>query len=81
MVYCFFSAVDEVLPKSILDATQNVLVLFGSIIVTSVVNPYFLIPLLVLSIFFFFIRNVYLKTSRKLKRLEGVGKAKKTDIF
>ncbi|XP_055319307.1 ATP-binding cassette subfamily C member 4-like [Sitodiplosis mosellana] len=68
-------AVDEILPKNILDATQNILSMFGSIVIALVVNPYFLIPLLVLSIFFVFIRSIYLKTSRKVKRLEGIAKS------
>lgn len=68
-------AVDEQLPKSILDAAQNMLSMFGLIIVTTVVNPYFLIPVLILGILFIYIQRVYLKTSKNVKRLEGVGES------
>lgn len=71
---CVFRSVDEVLPKSILDSVQNILGLFGVIVVIAVANPYFLIPVSVLSILSFFMRNIYLKTSKDIKRLEGIGK-------
>lgn len=68
-----FSGVDELLPKAILDAAQNILSMVGSIIVASVVNPYFLIPVAVLSVAFSIVRRVYLRTSKHVKRLEAVG--------
>lgn len=61
------------LPKSILDASQNILSVLGSVIVAAVVNPYFLLPVVILLILFILIRKVYLKTSKNLKRLEGIG--------
>lgn len=67
-----FRAIDETLPKCILDSTQNILTLFGSIIVASVVNPIFLVPVFVLGILFVFLRRIYLKTSRNTKRLEAI---------
>lgn len=66
-------SVDEMLPKSILDASQNILSVLGSVIVAAVVNPYFLLPVVILLILFILIRKVYLKTSKNLKRLEGIG--------
>lgn len=68
------SATDELLPKAILDATQVNLSMVGSIIVAASVNPYFLIPVGVIGFVFIFIRKVYLKTSKNIKRLEGVCK-------
>lgn len=65
-------AVDEFLPKAFLDATQVILNMVGAIIVTAAVNPMFLIPVAVMSIIFVFVRKVYLKTSKNIKRLEGV---------
>lgn len=67
-------AADEFLPKAFLDATQVILNMGGAIIVTTIVNPLFLIPFLVMGIIFIFIRKVYLKTSKNIKRLEGIGK-------
>lgn len=67
-------ALDELLPKAILDSSQVILSMVGSIIVTAIVNPVFLIPLAVMSVIFIFVRRVFLKTSKNIKRLEGSGK-------
>lgn len=67
-------AIDEFLPKAILDATQIILNMIGAILVTSIINPLFLIPISVMFLIFIFIRKIYLKTSKNIKRLEGVGK-------
>lgn len=68
------SAMDEFLPKAILDATQVILSMVGSVVVAATVNPYFLIPVAVMSILFVLVRKVYLKTAKNIKRLEGMGK-------
>lgn len=67
------STVDEALPKAIFDGIHGNLVLFGAIIVTATVNLYFLIPIFVMGAIFIFIRMVYLKTSKSIKRIEGIG--------
>lgn len=72
--WCNFSAVDEILPKAILDATQLILGILASIAVTALVNPYFLLPIGVLSIVFILIRKVYVRISKDVKRLEGISK-------
>lgn len=66
---------DESLPKLLLDGIQIVLTITGSIVITATVNPYLLVPLFVLCIFFIFMRKIYLKTSTNIKRLEGIGKS------
>lgn len=68
-----FRIVDEMLPKNIGDASQNMLTILGSIIVVAVVNPYFLVPVFILITLFILIRKAYLKTSKELIRLEGIG--------
>ncbi|XP_055540741.1 ATP-binding cassette sub-family C member 4-like [Wyeomyia smithii] len=65
-------SVDELLPKAILDASQIILSMIGTIIVTVIVNPMFLIPLAFLGVIFIYLRRVYLKTSKNIKRLEGI---------
>lgn len=65
-------AVDEFLPKAVLDASQYILNMMGVVIVTVIVNPLFLIPIIGMSVAFIFIRRVYLKTSKEMKRLEGI---------
>lgn len=48
--------------------------MFGAIIVTAIVNPLFLIPVAVLGVIFIYVRKIYLKTGKNIKRLEGISK-------
>lgn len=64
--------VDEILPGVMMDVLQIFLSLFGMIIVIALVNPLFLIPTIVLAVVFYFLRVFYLKTSRDVKRIEGI---------
>ncbi|XP_018346781.1 PREDICTED: multidrug resistance-associated protein 4-like [Trachymyrmex septentrionalis] len=68
-------AIDELLPKAILDAGQMNMLMFGSLIMTCVVNPIFLVPIVIISGIFYWIRKVYLKTSKNVKRLDGISSA------
>lgn len=68
-------ATDEFLPKAVLDATQIIFNMCGAVIVTSIVNPLFIAPVAILMILFFFVRRVYLKTSKNLKRLDGTSES------
>lgn len=70
----FARAMDEFLPKAILDATQVILSMVGSVIVAATVNAYFLIPVAFMAYLFIYVRKVYLKTAKNIKRLEGMGK-------
>ncbi|KAK4880384.1 hypothetical protein RN001_008530 [Aquatica leii] len=65
-------AIDELLPSAMIDCVQIFLVLIGIIAVVGSVNPWLLIPTLVIAIVFYFLRIFYLSTSRCVKRLEGV---------
>lgn len=65
-------AIDELLPKSTLDAGQIILTMVGSLVVACTVNAMFLIPIVFLGCLFYWIRKVYLKTSTNIKRLEGM---------
>lgn len=67
-------SIDELLPKPILDAVYNILNLSGVIIITLLVNPIFFIPIAILSVLFHYIRKIYLKSSKNIKRLEGISK-------
>lgn len=68
-------SVDEMLPRVLLDAIQTNLNMIGAIILTSIVNPIFLLPLFVISFAFLYVRKVYLKTSKNIKRLEGISRS------
>lgn len=65
-------AVDELLPKVLLDSSQIILSMLGCLVLTVSVNPYLLIPVAVIGSIFMFLRVVYLKTSKNIKRLEGI---------
>lgn len=68
-------SIDEWLPKCLLDSTQVILMAVGSIVVTAAINPLFLAPVGVLFIFFIYLRRYYLRTSKNIKRLEGITKS------
>ncbi|CAO1401294.1 unnamed protein product [Diamesa serratosioi] len=65
-------AVDEMLPKACLDSTQVILMTLGSIVITTIINPLFLVPIGSLFIVFLYFRRYFLKTSKNIKRLEGI---------
>lgn len=65
-------AIDELLPKAMLDSGQIILMMLGSLVVTCTVNPIFLVPIFFIASVFYWIRKVYLKTSKNIKRLEGM---------
>lgn len=64
--------VDESLPKSLLDASQSILIMLGSISLTVIVRPYFLVPILVIGAVFLYARKIYLNSSKDIKRMEGI---------
>lgn len=66
--------IDELLPRVLLDAIHTNLNMTGAIILTSIVNPLFLIPIFFMVLVFLCARKVYLKTSKNIKRLEGISK-------
>ena len=63
---------DEVLPKTFLAAIQYGLLVFASIIVPTVTNPWLLFLVVPLTLAVVYISRYYLKTSRQLKRLESI---------
>ncbi|XP_043529381.1 ATP-binding cassette sub-family C member 4-like [Frieseomelitta varia] len=65
-------AIDELLPKAILDAGQICLMMVGSLTVSCIVNPLFLIPIAFLGTVSYWVRKVFLKTSKNVKRMEGM---------
>ena len=63
---------DELLPKTFLDSIQHVLLVFASIIVPTVSNPWLLLIVVPLTVLVVAISKYYLKTSRELKKLESI---------
>lgn len=66
--------IDEYLPSVTVDVIQIFLSLLGIVIVVAIVNPYNLIPTVVIGIIFYFMREYYLQTSRNVKRVEATSK-------
>lgn len=65
-------AVDELLPKVLLDSAQIILSMLGCLVLTVSVNPYLIIPVAIIGSLFMVLRIIYLKTSKNIKRLEGI---------
>lgn len=65
-------SVDEILPKILLDSSQVLLALAGSVTLTVLTNYLLLFPLLIMFVLFYFYQKYYLKTSKELKRIEGI---------
>ncbi len=63
---------DELLPKTFLASIQYVLLVFASIIVPTVTNPWLLILVVPVTVVVVYTSRYYLKTSRELKRLESI---------
>lgn len=74
-------AVDELLPMALIDCVQIGLALLGIIVVVAIANPWLLIPTVVIGIIFYYLRIIYLATSRSVKRLEGISEYFKTRLF
>ena len=67
-------AIDELLPSALIDCLQIGFALLGIIVVVGIVNPWLLLPTVLIGVVFYFLRKFYLATGRSVKRLEGVSK-------
>lgn len=65
-------AIDEYLPKAIMDFIQIALVMFGILIVITIINPLLLVAILIVAIIDYWVLQLYLRPSQDLKRLEGI---------
>lgn len=63
--------VDEILPSVMIDVIQIFLSLAGIVVVVAVVNPYFMIPTVIIGIIFYYLRKFYLLSSRNIKRMDA----------
>ncbi|XP_056648643.1 ATP-binding cassette sub-family C member 4-like [Diorhabda sublineata] len=65
-------SIDDVIPRVLLDGGQMMLQIVGSLVLVSSANPYCIILAVGLAIVSGLLRKVYLKTSKNLKRVEGM---------
>lgn len=72
--------IDELLPIALIDCVQIGLSLIGIIIVVGIANYTLMLPTVIIGIILFYLRVIYIATSRSVKRLEGVSKYNKDDI-
>ena len=66
---------DELLPDVFLDAVQLILFCVGAVVFPAILNPWILLPATPLVIIFILIGRYYIKTSRDLRRLEGINRS------
>ncbi|PNF43102.1 Cystic fibrosis transmembrane conductance regulator [Cryptotermes secundus] len=64
--------IDELLPRFMLESIQVFLVLVGILVNIAIVNPYFIVLMILLGFCYYGVTSVYLKTSRNVKRLEAI---------
>ncbi|KAJ9598064.1 hypothetical protein L9F63_026831, partial [Diploptera punctata] len=64
-------AIDELLPRFMMETIQIFLVLFGLLVNIAIVNPIFIVAMVILGVLYYLVTTVYLRTSRNVKRLEG----------
>ncbi|KAF8998446.1 hypothetical protein BGZ52_010743, partial [Haplosporangium bisporale] len=62
---------DELLPYVFYDTIQVALVLLGSVITVCIVNPWIIIAIPFILLGFVALRNLYMKSSRQVKRIES----------
>ncbi|KAF9197444.1 hypothetical protein BGZ49_002103 [Haplosporangium sp. Z 27] len=62
---------DELLPYTFYDTIQIVFMLFGSIVVVCIVNAWIFISIPFLLGGFIFLREIYIRTSRQVKRIDS----------
>lgn len=65
-------AIDEMLPKAMMESIQIGLVMVGILVMVSIVNPLMIGMLVVSVVLFTLILKLYLRPSQDLKRLEGI---------
>lgn len=65
-------AIDELLPRAMMDFIQIALVMFGILIVIGILNPVLVAAMLVVAVVDVLILKLYLRPSQDLKRLEGI---------
>ncbi|PSN41132.1 Multidrug resistance-associated protein 4 [Blattella germanica] len=65
-------AVDEQLPKAMLECIQVLLVMAGILTMVTIVNYWLLIPMVFMGLLFYKVRGIYVSTAQDIKRLEGI---------
>ncbi|KOC69719.1 putative multidrug resistance-associated protein lethal(2)03659, partial [Habropoda laboriosa] len=64
--------IDKKLPFTMLDVTIMTLTFVGTIVVVATVTVWLLVPTFVIMLLFYYMRVIYISTSRAIKRMEGI---------
>ncbi len=67
--------IDELLPSAFFDAIQSLIMVLGSIVIIGMANPWVLFILIIIIPTFIWLRNIYVKTSREVKRLDSISRS------
>lgn len=62
------------MPRAMIEAIQIFAVIVGILVQVLIINWRIIFPVIVMGLLFGVIRNIYVPTAQKLKRLEGNGK-------
>lgn len=73
--------IDELLPMTLFDALQCLLMTIGSLVIIGIVNPWVLLILVPLLPAFWWLRRFYLRSSRQIKRLESMTRSPVYALF
>ncbi|XP_058060768.1 uncharacterized protein LOC131211356 [Anopheles bellator] len=68
-------SIDSALPMALFDCITFFLEMIAVVAVVSIVNYWFLLPTAVVAVVMFYIRQIYLNTSRVVKRIESVNRS------
>lgn len=68
-------AIDEMLPKALIDVIQILLVMTGILVMVIISNSYLIVIIIILGFVFFKVRKWYVATARSIKHIEGVTKS------
>lgn len=63
---------DEQLPESLFDCTSGFVVVFGAVFLVASLNAWLFVAIFPLLFAFVFVRRLYIRTSREIKRIEGL---------
>lgn len=63
---------DDLLPPTLFDVLNTFLLVFGILIQNAYLDPWTCVPVVALSVAAYFIRSIFIRTMRNIKRYEGV---------
>ncbi|CAF3859637.1 unnamed protein product [Rotaria sp. Silwood1] len=67
--------IDELLPVTFFDTIQSLTMVLGSIVIIGISNPWALLILIIIIPMLLWLRRIYVRTSREIKRLESVSRS------